>query len=130
MLVTEQPETAKWSTKEKTDQLIHVCVLDNPESCAKIHFAPFKMEFIRSGKLLVTANAKGKMAFEETKATQEVGTESFKGHTDTMPSGHQAIRLDFTFHDAKNIYGLPQHTDGLALKDTADGDPYRYVRMS
>ena len=117
----------RWKTIEQSSDMIHVCVGESGD-CAKVHFNPFKLEFLRSGQVLVVGNANGKMVFEETKQRGEgeaAETESFKGHTDTRPNGNTAVRLDFTFMDVKHIYGLPEHTDGLALKDTENGDPYR-----
>jgi len=131
VLVSETPEVARWKTIEQSSDMIHVCVGESGD-CAKVHFNPFKLEFLRSGQVLVVGNANGKMVFEETKQRGEgeaAETESFKGHTDTRPNGNTAVRLDFTFMDVKHIYGLPEHTDGLALKDTENGDPYRLYNL-
>lgn len=45
--------------------------------------------------------------------------ESFGGHTDTKPEGPMSVGMDFTFHHAAQVYGIPEHASSLALKTTA-----------
>lgn len=67
----------------------------------------------------------------EKKESDEEGVweESFKGHTDTKPSGPQAISLDFSFPGFEHVYGIPEHADSFALKSTRDTDPYRLYNL-
>lgn len=44
--------------------------------------------------------------------------ESFGSHKDTKPDGPMSVGMDFTFHHASEVYGLPEHASSLALKTT------------
>lgn len=44
--------------------------------------------------------------------------ESFGGHTDTKPEGPMSVGMDFTFHFASAVYGIPEHASSLALQTT------------
>jgi len=131
-VLVSEPEVIPVEVKVQTDDLLEVAASGKVSSSVKVHSNPFKLEFFRDDVLVMTANGAGKLAFEETKAKTEENSlqETFKGHTDTMPNGHTGLRLDFTFEDTRFVYGLPEHTDGLALKDTVNGgDPYRLYNL-
>lgn len=57
---------------------------------------------------------------DDLRAEQEAGMweENFSSHHDNKPHGPTAVALDFTFHEAKAAYGLPEHADSLSLKTT------------
>jgi alpha 1,3-glucosidase len=66
------------------------------------------------------------------------GTESFGGHTDTVPHGPSSVGLDISFPSASNIYGIPEHTTSLSLPTTNTGSagssphfqqPYRLYNL-
>ena len=44
--------------------------------------------------------------------------ETFGGHKDTKPEGPMSVGMDFTFHYASHVYGIPEHASSLALKTT------------
>lgn len=44
--------------------------------------------------------------------------EHFGSHKDSKPEGPMSVGLDFTFHLAAEVYGLPEHASSLALKNT------------
>ncbi|XP_052868075.1 neutral alpha-glucosidase AB [Anopheles cruzii] len=131
------------------------------ETKAAIQIAPFKIDFYRNGVLVVSANGKGMMRFEHRRSkhqqpaeeegdagngkangdeTVAAATESddpgaweenFKSHHDSKPKGPEGIALDFTFAQAKILFGIPEHADSFALKHTAtkDTDPYRLYNL-
>ncbi|KAI5296509.1 hypothetical protein KEM52_001142 [Ascosphaera acerosa] len=56
--------------------------------------------------------------------------ETFNGNTDTKPRGPESVALDITFPGYEHVYGIPEHAESLALKDTEAGsdshsEPYR-----
>jgi len=61
--------------------------------------------------------------------------ETFKGHTDPKKRGPESFGMDFTFHGAKHVYGLPEHAIAMDLPATkGDGveharDPYRLFNL-
>ena len=73
----------------------------------------------------------------ETPAEVETGEdestwwdESFGGNTDSKPRGPESVALDITFPGYDHVYGIPEHTGPLSLKQTRGGsgnhaDPYR-----
>jgi alpha 1,3-glucosidase len=65
-------------------------------------------------------------------------TESFGGHTDTVPHGPTSVGIDISFPCASNIYGIPEHTTSLSLPTTIAGsanasphysNPYRLYNL-
>jgi alpha 1,3-glucosidase len=59
---------------------------------------------------------------EEQKAvedcTDNCWEETFKSHTDSKPFGPMSVGCDFTFVDFDHVYGIPEHADRFALKNT------------
>ena len=56
--------------------------------------------------------------------------ESFGGNTDTKPRGPESVGLDITFPGYAHVFGIPEHTGPLSLKETRGGSgnydqPYR-----
>ncbi|VDM30233.1 unnamed protein product [Hydatigera taeniaeformis] len=56
-------------------------------------------------------------------------SESFKGHRDSRPHGPTSVGADFTFHGFEYVYGIPEHADSLALRNTNQTDPYRLYNL-
>jgi mannosyl-oligosaccharide alpha-1,3-glucosidase len=125
---------------------------------AVIEIAPFRVDFYQNDVLSVSANSKAKMYFEhlrkkteppppppasddenaneENQQQQPAGEdpgmweENFKSHHDEKPNGPSAVALDFTFHQANVLFGIPEHADSFALRTTVgNGDPYRLYNL-
>ena len=112
---------------------------------AHIKFSPFSVDFQRDGISQVRFNEKGWLNMEhwrpkvdkdgqETAAGEDDSTwwdESFGGNTDTKPRGPESVALDITFPGYEHVFGIPEHTGPLSLRETrghAEGDftdPYR-----
>ncbi|KAF5022303.1 hypothetical protein F66182_5653 [Fusarium sp. NRRL 66182] len=110
---------------------------------AIIKFSPFEIDFRRDGNSHVKFNDRGWLNMEhwrpkiENKEGEEASEdestwwdESFGGNTDTKPRGPESVALDITFHGYENVFGIPEHTGPLALKQTRGGEgnwdePYR-----
>ncbi|XP_064827843.1 neutral alpha-glucosidase AB-like isoform X1 [Oncorhynchus masou masou] len=77
---------------------------------------------------------KEKVSEGEEEAEEEVDQpgmweETFKTHADTKPNGPSSISLDFSLPGVEHVYGIPEHADGLRLKNTDGGDPYRLYNL-
>ena len=44
--------------------------------------------------------------------------EHFKTHRDSKPHGPSSVGVDVTFPGSAHVYGIPEHADSFALKDT------------
>lgn len=132
-----------------------------PESTYEIHIThdPLKIVFIRGGEVEIILNDRGFMNLEHWRSkdqnnehemkneASEMGEkqeysgdeedregmweEDFNGKPDSKPRGPESIGLDITFAGYGNVYGLPEHTGPLSLKETTGSgsntydDPYR-----
>ncbi|KFA77781.1 hypothetical protein S40288_00500 [Stachybotrys chartarum IBT 40288] len=127
---------------------------------AVIKFSPFEVEFRRDGVSHVKLNDRGLLNMEhwrpkiektspeksegetnDGESTAEADAandedestwwdESFGGNTDTKPRGPESIALDVSFLGYEHVYGIPEHTGPMSLKQTRGGDgnfeePYR-----
>jgi alpha 1,3-glucosidase len=45
--------------------------------------------------------------------------ESFSGNTDSKPRGPESIGVDIDFPLSHHLYGIPEHADNFALRNTA-----------
>ncbi|XP_026743419.1 neutral alpha-glucosidase AB-like isoform X1 [Trichoplusia ni] len=107
---------------------------------------PLKLEFVNlAGDVAVILNDNAQLMVEPLRVkkervddedtnlveVEEEGTwgENFKSHHDSKPRGNEAVSLDFSFPEADNVYGIPEHTDKLALRTTTSGDPYRLYNL-
>lgn len=69
---------------------------------------------------------------EEVKKSDEPASlweENFKEHHDSKPYGPSSVGLDISFFGFEHVYGIPEHADSLALKETTNGDPYRLYNL-
>lgn len=119
---------------------------------AIVFTSPFRIEFYQGETLTTSVNSKGLMNFEHLRKKPEAQPdqegvdgeenkidppeddpgaweENFKGHHDSKPNGPSAIALDFTFHQANILFGIPEHADSFALKTTTSGEPYRLYNL-
>lgn len=106
---------------------------------AVIKHSPFGVEFLRDGEIQVVFNDRGLMNVEhwrakverekkegeegdtETAVVDEESTwweESFGGNTDSKPRGPESVALDISFPGYEHVFGLPEHTGPLSLKQT------------
>lgn len=110
---------------------------------------PLKIEFLdKSGNVAVVLNEKALLNVEHLRKKREkvadheeenaviqqeeedgMWGENFKSHHDSKLRGNEAISLDFSFPDADNVYGIPEHTDKFALRTTTSGEPYRLFNL-
>ncbi|TDZ39986.1 Glucosidase 2 subunit alpha [Colletotrichum spinosum] len=123
---------------------------------AVVKFSPFAIDFKRDGSSQVKFNDRGlfnmehwrpkvEKPAEEKKEGEETAAETtdvqkedestwwdetFGGNTDSKPRGPESVALDITFPGYDNVYGIPEHTGPLSLRQTRGGEgnhnePYR-----
>ena len=108
-------------------------VLYGPENGyqAVIHHAPFDIQFQRDGETHVQFNNKGYLNMEHWRPKvdrpdddPEKGKEdtwweeSFGGNTDSKPRGPESVGLDISFPGYSHVFGIPEHSDSLSLRET------------
>lgn len=113
--------------------------------------APFAVKFYRNNELQVVLNDRGFMNYEHWRPKPEgdgakdpqIGAfelddglweDSFDSKTDKKSKGPEAVALDISFVNYKNVYGIPEHADKLSLRETRGGEgnhnePYRLFNV-
>lgn len=107
---------------------------DSLQNTAIIRSVPFGIQFQRNGKTEVQLNNRGFMNLEHwrPKLEDQEGQpphyegedqstwweESFGGNTDTKPRGPESIAMDITFPGYEHVFGIPEHTGPLSLRET------------
>lgn len=125
----------------------------------EIVHSPLKVVFWRDGNVEIILNDRGFMNMEHWRPKDEADTklmtnegdemgekvnysndeedregmweENFNGKPDSKPRGPESIGMDITFAGYADVYGLPEHTGPLSLKETIGSgensydDPYR-----
>ncbi|CAB3407773.1 unnamed protein product [Caenorhabditis bovis] len=103
-------------------------------SKAIILFKPFSVKIYNEfDELVAHLNRDGKLKVDEFRRKEEGKTypegfwdETFKSFRDSKPFGSSSVGVDISFVSFKHAYGLPEHADSLALRDTVGStDPYR-----
>ena len=124
---------------------------------AVIKLSPFEVDFRRDGHSHIKFNDGGLLNMEHWRAkidkpesdksesdkpeTEESDNEdaddestwwdeSFGGNTDSKPRGPESVAMDISFTGYEHVYGIPEHTGPMSLKQTRGGDgnynePYR-----
>lgn len=112
---------------------------------AVIQHDPFSIAFERDGQVQIIFNEHGFINLEHWRPKVEQAEregpddddqstwweETFGGNTDSKPKGPESIGLDITFPGCGHVYGIPEHTGPLSLRETrgnSDGaftEPYR-----
>lgn len=66
------------------------------------------------------AKEEGTPRAEEKPEEEEPGMweETWKSHTDSKPYGPTSVGVDISFPGSKHVYGLPEHADSFALRQT------------
>ncbi|VVT55417.1 uncharacterized protein SAPINGB_P004586 [Magnusiomyces paraingens] len=118
---------------------------------------PFSIKFYRNEELQVVLNERGLLNLEHWRAQPPAPKEgeeqvkdselnvweleegmwedTFDGKTDKKVRGPESIALDISFIGFKHVYGIPEHSDSLSLRETrgqAEGhhkDPYRLFNV-
>ncbi|CAI4225659.1 unnamed protein product [Auanema sp. JU1783] len=97
---------------------------------------PFRVDLYAKDKLVQSINSENKLFFEKYKkkvllSDREKGfwEESFGDHKDTKPHGSSSVGVDIAFFGMKYVYGIPEHAESYALRDTKNYEPYRLYNL-
>ena len=109
---------------------------ENQRNQAFIRHNPFSIYFQRDGETQITFNQRGFLNLEHWRPKTEVEVEegaekpitsedestwweeSFGGNTDSKPKGPESIALDISFPGYQHVFGIPEHTGPLSLRET------------
>lgn len=106
--------------------------------------SPFRLEILCEDEVMVTFNSRGKLWFDmqqdpdsvtsqgsklQDNHTGSLWKETFKQFEDIKANGPTSVGSDLCLHGFSHVYGLPEHADGLQLKDTRAGEPYRLYNL-
>ncbi|KAH8803199.1 putative glucosidase 2 subunit alpha [Xylogone sp. PMI_703] len=119
---------------------------------AVITYTPFGIDFKRDSTTQIKLNDRGLLNVEHWRpkieqpepkeGEQEVlqapsgedestwWEETFGGNTDSKPRGPESVGLDISFPGYEHVFGIPEHTGPMSLKETRGGsgnfdEPYR-----
>ncbi|XP_074594644.1 neutral alpha-glucosidase AB-like [Brevipalpus obovatus] len=116
---------------------------------ALVNLNPFRIDIFSGDKLVISANAREFLKFEhyrkkpvkeetndldqdlKTEEDEDGGwEESWGSFTDSKPFGPMSVGMDFSFVGFDHVYGIPEHADSFALRDTRGStDPYRLYNV-
>ena len=107
-----------------------------------ITFSPMSFSFSYNDMPTLSLNADGLFEYEpyrtkpedETQVADEsakgMWEETFNNHKDSKPRGPASFGCDIQFHQARHVYGIPEHATSMALKPTrGHGEPYRLYNL-
>lgn len=55
---------------------------------------------------------------EEEEEEPGLWEETYKSHVDSKPFGPTSVGVDISFPGSRHVYGIPEHADTFALKQT------------
>ncbi|EGT35354.1 CBN-AAGR-3 protein [Caenorhabditis brenneri] len=103
-----------------------------------VTYKPFLVSiFNEFDELVAQVNRDGKLKVEEFRTKEEgkeypegFWEERFKSFTDHKQHGSSSVGVDISFVNFKTAYGLPEHADAFALRNTVGNtDPYRLYNL-
>lgn len=123
---------------------------DSNKYLAHVHASPFRVDVFDGDQLILTGNERGLFKFEHFRKKDSEPTvseadqqqqnalepvdgawdETFRSFADSKPFGPMAVAMDWNFVGFDHVYGIPEHADSFALKDTkGHSDPYRLYNL-
>lgn len=121
----------------------------------RIDHKPLKITFLRDDKVEIIINDRGFMNMEHWRSKDDLSQsspspsdaaemselsqfsldeeeldgmweEDFNGKHDSKPRGPESVGMDITFVGYSDVYGLPEHTGPLSLRETTSSGPGTY----
>ncbi|KAJ1987119.1 glucosidase II [Coemansia spiralis] len=100
---------------------------------------PWSLAYMQDNKVVIEINHNGFFNFEhlrtkpdtsETNGVEGEWEETFRSWTDSKPRGPESFGVDIRFNGYDHVYGIPEHSASLSLKNTRGdkdgyGEPYR-----
>lgn len=132
-----------------------VLIKGNNDEKAILYLNPFKLDMYLKDVPLMSVNSRNLFKFESTRnrstksedtqsgaATPTDGdkqektetdndswSEQFKSHTDSKPHGPTSVGLDISLPGFQYVFGIPEHADKFALRNTDNAEPYRLYNL-
>uniref|UniRef100_A0A3Q0RXU4 Glucosidase alpha, neutral C n=1 Tax=Amphilophus citrinellus TaxID=61819 RepID=A0A3Q0RXU4_AMPCI len=99
--------------------------------------SPFRLEILCEQELVVTFNSKGLQEIYHTLMEHKTSVIEEQSellyiilrNTCCAFPGPSSVGADLCLHGFRHVYGLPEHSDNLQLRDTRDGEPYRLYNL-
>ncbi|VDO59740.1 unnamed protein product [Haemonchus placei] len=133
-LKEKEPKQQKFKSS-KTNKTVSVIVTHDDDRVDITH-SPFRIDLYSKDTLVVSINSGGLLMVEPFKkkvflSDREKGywEETFKGHKDTKPFGSSSVGIDIAWIGMNFVYGLPEHAESFALRDTRNYEPYRLYNL-
>jgi mannosyl-oligosaccharide alpha-1,3-glucosidase len=110
-----------------------------------LHLSPILIQGYYKGDLIISVNQNSLLNFERYRNESDIighsgydlidttglpgntnqWEEEFNGNVEVIPKGPSSIGVDVVFHNTSAVYGIPEHSNEVSLKDTMDSEPYR-----
>ncbi|XP_037603401.1 neutral alpha-glucosidase C isoform X1 [Sebastes umbrosus] len=142
-VITGEPQCEQLRVVRQSEDSVTLSWSSGRHQVCVWHF-PFRLEILCEDKVMVTFNSKGKLWLEmlrdppsaaspsselQEDHTSLLWKETFRQFVDIKANGPSSIGSDLCLHGFSHVYGLPEHADGLQLRDTRDGEPYRLYNL-
>ncbi|VDK55001.1 unnamed protein product [Cylicostephanus goldi] len=110
--------------KSKSDGKVSKMITDDGHRVVVTH-SPLRIDFYSKDILVTSINSAGLLMVEPFKkkvllTDREKGywEETFGDHKDTKPYGSSSVAVDITLVGMRFAFGLPEHAESYALRDT------------
>eukprot|EP00076_Gallus_gallus_P040943 XP_025006481.1 neutral alpha-glucosidase C isoform X1 [Gallus gallus] len=151
-VLIKEPTTQKLSMSQKEGGIL-VLTSVNGDYKLRVTANPFQVELQFKDETVLSMNSNGLLYFEHlqpppsdrkpTAENEEAASDSSKDNQedlglwqerfgsflDIKAHGPSSVGMDFSLHGFDHLYGIPQHTESLLLKNTSDGDAYRLYNL-
>jgi alpha 1,3-glucosidase len=114
-----------------------------------LSFKPFNIQGFVQDVLVYVVNDRNLLNFERTRNKDEscvkkdefiqdstcldgdfqLWEEKWSSFVDPNVFGPSSVGIDVTWVNTENVYGIPEHADSLALRDTENDEPYRLYNL-
>ncbi|KAM9354808.1 neutral alpha-glucosidase C [Pholidichthys leucotaenia] len=136
-VITREPQCEQLRVEGQTQDSVTISWSSGPHQ-VRVWSSPFRLEILCEQELEVTFNSQDKLWFESLQdppselqedTASSLWKENFRQFVDIKANGPSSIGTDLCLHGFKHVYGLPEHSDKLQLRDTSNGEPYRLYNL-
>uniref|UniRef100_A0A663LPP5 Uncharacterized protein n=1 Tax=Athene cunicularia TaxID=194338 RepID=A0A663LPP5_ATHCN len=135
-VLIKEPTTQRLFVSQKESGILALSSV-NEDYKLKVTANPFQVVIQSKGETVLSMNSNGLLYFEHLqpppgdRKQEDLGLwqEKFGTFLDIKAHGPSSVGMDFSLHGFDHVYGIPQHTETLLLKNTSDGDAYRLYNL-
>uniref|UniRef100_A0A8C3LDH1 Glycoside hydrolase family 31 N-terminal domain-containing protein n=1 Tax=Chrysolophus pictus TaxID=9089 RepID=A0A8C3LDH1_CHRPC len=131
-VLIKEPTTQKLSLSQKEGGVL-VLTSVNEDYKLRVTANPFQVELQFKDETVLSMNSNGLLYFEHLQPPPSdrysLWQEKFGSFLDIKAHGPSSVGMDISLHGFDHLYGIPQHTESLLLKNTSDGDAYRLYNL-